>query len=282
VQQTLRTGRWAQLMSWAVLALTPVALVVVGVPTNTPSSPVAYVGIRPAPTSSAPSSVTGIVHRRLAPAALESSSSSTAPLASTTSLTSSVDPSAYGQAVTFTASVSPAGGRGTVGFFIDGLAIDGCTATTLPETGQASCTTTATGYPGDRTVSADYSGDSTYLASRGTLTQTVIGVATDLSATPAVIGLSPFGLYLFNLTATLRNAVTGAPVGPGEPVIFSSLGTVFGVGLTNIDGVATLSVTENLGDVVTVAEMLGYSAVFSGNATYKPASASASVLAPLP
>ncbi|HXR54691.1 MAG TPA: hypothetical protein VN793_06555, partial [Acidimicrobiales bacterium] len=53
--------------------------------------------------------------------------------ATTTTLSSSENPSVYGQLITFTATVSPTDGDGTVDFFADGssTAIGGCAGTTL-------------------------------------------------------------------------------------------------------------------------------------------------------
>jgi hypothetical protein len=92
-----------------------------------------------------------------------------------TTVSSSVNPSAAGQAVTFTAVVaarSPGAGTptGTV-TFKDGTTVLG--TGTLDSSGQATCTTSGL-TPGKHSITAVYGGDSNFLASTSTtLTQTV-------------------------------------------------------------------------------------------------------------
>lgn len=90
-----------------------------------------------------------------------------------TTVSSSIDPSTYGQSVTFTATVSPSDGGGTVAFYADGstIPITGCSSATLSLVSgvyQASCATSLLG-AGTHTVTATYSGDSAYLTSSGDL-----------------------------------------------------------------------------------------------------------------
>jgi hypothetical protein len=88
----------------------------------------------------------------------------------TTTLTSSRNPSNAGQAVTFTATVSPSAATGTVQFF-DGSALLG----SAPLSGGRAALTTSLG-SGSHSITAAYSGDSTYNASTSAvLTQTVRG-----------------------------------------------------------------------------------------------------------
>ena len=84
--------------------------------------------------------------------------------ATTTTVSSLLDPSTAGEAVTFTATVSSAVATGTVEFQEEGIPITGCTAATI-SSGAARCT--VAGYPGwsSYTITAVYSGDSSYLAS---------------------------------------------------------------------------------------------------------------------
>jgi uncharacterized repeat protein (TIGR03803 family) len=93
---------------------------------------------------------------------------------STTAVTSSPNPSTFGEPVTITATVSPSGPpapTGTVGFTSNGTAISGCTAVTL-SAGEAVCMTTGLAVGTDAIV-ATYSGDSNYAGSSGTLSQLV-------------------------------------------------------------------------------------------------------------
>ena len=92
-----------------------------------------------------------------------------------TTLTSSVDPVGSGQTVTFTATVSsPDGGtpRGPVEFSVGGVPLSGCSARALSKSGKATCRARLTTL-GDNTVEADYAGSGAFVASSGTLDETV-------------------------------------------------------------------------------------------------------------
>ena len=79
---------------------------------------------------------------------------------STITLTSSPNPSTFGQAVTFTATVSPITATGTVGFTFD----NGTTITTTLSSGNATYITTTLPI-GSHVVTATYSGNVTYTGS---------------------------------------------------------------------------------------------------------------------
>jgi hypothetical protein len=92
--------------------------------------------------------------------------------ASTTVVTSSVNPAILHQAVTFTASVHSTGSgtpTGTVQFQVDGVNVGGPVTLT---NGSAKLTTAALTV-GPHTVTAVYGGDSNFLGSSGSLTQSV-------------------------------------------------------------------------------------------------------------
>ncbi len=93
---------------------------------------------------------------------------------STTAVSSSPNPSNFGESVTITAAVSPLGPpapTGTVGFTSNGSAISGCTAVGL-SSGTAVCETSSLATGTDAIV-ATYSGDGNYGGSSGSLTQIV-------------------------------------------------------------------------------------------------------------
>jgi sugar lactone lactonase YvrE len=90
--------------------------------------------------------------------------------ASSTTVSSSLNPSALGQPVSFTATVSPATATGTVQFLIDGTDLG--TPVTVSG-GTATSTSTSTLIDGTHTIEADYNGDTNDLASSGTVIQTV-------------------------------------------------------------------------------------------------------------
>jgi large repetitive protein len=94
-----------------------------------------------------------------------------------TALSSAPNPSGYGQAVTFTATVSPTDGQGTVSFAsTTGKQMTAlCPGQSLRRIGdsyQASCTTSSLPV-GIHTITAAYSGDTDYGGSSSTLSQTV-------------------------------------------------------------------------------------------------------------
>lgn len=104
-------------------------------------------------------------------------------------LGSSANPSSYGDAVTFTATVTPSAGdrsidSGTVAFTIDGNTANGCDAVQLSN-GTARCDARVLAV-GAHTITAAYSGTHTFAASRATLTQVVDKAVTATVVTSSV------------------------------------------------------------------------------------------------
>ena len=98
--------------------------------------------------------------------------------ATTTAVTSSLNPSLTTQAVTFTASVtsggSPVNAAGTVSFTRNGTAITGCTNVAVNGSGQSVCTAAAGVLPeGTLDITATYSGTGSFGTSSGSISQTV-------------------------------------------------------------------------------------------------------------
>ncbi len=94
-------------------------------------------------------------------------------ISTTTIVTSSPNPSTFGQTVTFTAIETPTDGGGTTAFYADGSTtpISGCGAellTLVAGTYQASCATSTLG-AGPHPISATYSGDTDYAGGSGSL-----------------------------------------------------------------------------------------------------------------
>jgi len=107
------------------------------------------------------------------------------PDASMTAVTSSPNPSTFGQAVTITATVSPSGPpvpTGTVGFKSNGTGISGCAAVPLSSS-MAVCMTSALAV-GTDTIVATYSGDGNYHGSSGMLSQIVNPVPSAVQFVP--------------------------------------------------------------------------------------------------
>ena len=97
-----------------------------------------------------------------------------------TAVASSANPSIPGQAVTYTATVSPAPDGGLVAFTDGGTAIAGCAAQPLNSSGQATCQVTYTA-TGSHAITAVYSGDAVYAGSTSApLTQSVVPDRADL------------------------------------------------------------------------------------------------------
>ncbi len=133
------------------------------------------------------------------------------PLTDTTTTlgASSLNPSSYGQSVTFTATVSPTDGGGSVSFSSNGVTIANCNTQPLRDNGgswQATCTTSVlTG--GSDSIVASYSGDDAYGSSNASpITQTVDKV------TPTVTWTAPAAIsYGTALSATQLDATASVP-----------------------------------------------------------------------
>lgn len=181
---------------------------------------------------------------------------------STVTLSSSLNPSALGQAVTFTASVSdPAGAgvpTGTVTFSDGGSPIG-----TVPLSGGVATLTTSTLGLGGHTIAATYSGNASFTSSAATLRQSVSKAAAVVALSSSVNPSSP------GQSVTFTAMVTGT-AGSGRPggyVAFyrgsTSLGTVALGG-----GMATLSTSSLAVGAHTIT------AVYLGSHFFAPASAS--------
>ncbi|WP_234326845.1 beta strand repeat-containing protein [Streptomyces sp. NRRL S-337] len=154
------------------------------------------------------------------------------PASTTTSVTTSPDPSVFGEPVTLTATVAPVSpGAGTPTGTVTFVVTGGPTLTGTLVGGTASVSTSAIPV-GTHTVTATYSGDSGFSGSVGSDTQTVAPAVTTTSVTtspdPSVVGQ----------TATFTATVSPVSPGAGTPT-----GTVTFVAT---DGVTTVSLTGTL------------------------------------
>ena len=181
----------------------------------------------------------------------------------TTTLASSSNPSALGQAVTFTATVSGAGGvpTGTVTF------LDGNTSLgtgTLNPSGQATFSTSSLA-TGSHNIKAVYGGDGNFAGSNsGTLKQTVQNIATTTtlssSLNPSLVGQA------VTFTAQVTSSSGGIPTGT---VTFKDAGKTLGTATLNASGQASFS---------TSALKKGshkMTAVYGGNATFATSTSAA-------
>lgn len=161
--------------------------------------------------------------------------------ASQAALTSSLNPSIYGQSVTFTATVSAPSGvtatpTGSVVFTIDGVAQPGVTLAS----GQAGVTTVGL-LPGDHSVSVVYAGNTAFTGSSATLpTQTVqrVGTTTTLASSrdPSLFGQA------VTLTATVRASAPAGGTPSGTVTFFDGTTPLATIALTGT-GIATYRTT---------------------------------------
>lgn len=178
---------------------------------------------------------------------------------STTSLGSSVNPSTYGQAVGFTATITSAHGGPVNGSvtFKDGTTTL-ATATVDSATNQAGFSTTTLA-PGTHTLTAVYGGSTNDAASTsGTFTQTVL----DATSTTLASSLNP---SVFGQSVTLTAVVTPLHGGSvsGTVTFYNGTGTfsALGVGTLGSANTATLTVSTLL------PGSHALTAVYSGSAT---------------
>uniref|UniRef100_Q01RF7 NHL repeat containing protein n=1 Tax=Solibacter usitatus (strain Ellin6076) TaxID=234267 RepID=Q01RF7_SOLUE len=176
---------------------------------------------------------------------------------STVIVTSSLNPSQFGQAINFSAAVTPATATGTVQF-LDGSTLLG-TAILI---GGAGSITTSTLAPGNHSITAVYSGDgSTFGSTSAVLTQTVnkapSAVTVVSSANPAVVGSTV--TFTASLTHTPGSATGGVQFLDGSTV----LGTV-----TLSSGTAALTTSSLAAGSHTIT------AAYSGDVDFVGSSAS--------
>ena len=160
-------------------------------------------------------------------------------------LTSSQNPSVYGQSVTFTATMNAANGlvrrrngarpmdvTGTVTWSQNtGCGTVSVSYTTGTGTGTATCTTATLPVGSAEQVTANYSGDGNHSAGSGSLTQTVNPVSTSTSVAST---LNPSG---YGQAVSFTATVTGS--NPTGTVQFSIDGSSFGSPVTLVSGTAT-------------------------------------------
>ncbi len=166
-----------------------------------------------------------------------------ASISTTTVVSSSANPSVFGQTVTFTATVTAVSGTptGTVQFMANSSVISGCSAVAL-SSGQATCTTSALSL-GSNSIVATYSGGSGFSGSSGSLTQTVDQENTTTSVSSS---LNPSGYgqsVSFTAHVTVVAPGTGTPTGT---VQFTIDGSNFGSAVTLSSGSATSGSTSTL------------------------------------
>ncbi|MFQ5340583.1 MAG: Ig-like domain repeat protein [Anaerolineae bacterium] len=165
---------------------------------------------------------------------------------SETTLESSLNPSVFGQTVTFTATVEPAGvglfapitPTGTVTFTFGTVVV---VTRTLDSAGVATVVT-STLPVGSHEVKAEYAGDASFKPSENSLTQTVtsLGTTTVLASSASPANTSEVGdsvTFTATVTTTLGITPTGA-------VAFRDGGSVLATVTLNASGVATVTTSS--------------------------------------
>lgn len=172
-------------------------------------------------------------------------------------LVSSINPSALGQLVSFTATVDGASPTGTV-TFLDGATPLGTVATAAVNatSSSAGITTSALGV-GSHLITARYNGDANNEPAEGGLSQTVVPVTGVVQTTTALSASENPTRY--GLRVALAASVSGAS--PGGTVTFTdtTTSTVLGSGTLDVNGVVmvTTQTTLTVGDHTIVAEYSG-------------------------
>ncbi len=198
-----------------------------------------------------------------------------------TSVVSSVNPSTFGQSVSFTATVTSGAGTptGSVQFVVDGVNFGAAVALTGGVATSAATTTLAAG---NRTVTANYLGAGNFAASSGALAggQTVNPAATGTSVSSSV-NPSTFGQSV-TFTATVTSGA-GTPTGSVQFVVD---GVNFGAAVALTGGAATSAATTTLaaGNHTVTANYLGAgnfaasSGALAGGQTVNPAATGTTVI----
>jgi len=188
----------------------------------------------------------------------------------TTALSSSANPSAPGQPVTFTATVSPASGTGTptgtVTFSDAGSQI----GTATLHGGTATIATASPLAVGSHAITASYGGDRNFAASTGSLTQTVSQAVTTTTTTVTSSANPPVTGQAVTYTATVSPVPDGGTV--GFTVTFSDGSTLTtSCGAQQVDtssGTATCPVTYDTAGTYSIT------AAYSGDTAYGASSGS--------
>jgi Bacterial Ig-like domain (group 3) len=153
-----------------------------------------------------------------------------------TTLSSNLNPSGYGQSVTFTANITPLTATGTVQFF------DGANAlgTASVSAGKASLST-STLSAGSHSITARYSGDNNYL---GSVSPAVSQSVSQAGTATALTSSSSTSVYGQSVTFTATVSPSAGTAKPAGTVTFLDGVTPLGSTSLNANGVATFSISS--------------------------------------
>ncbi|MDB5352689.1 MAG: hypothetical protein JWN86_3936 [Planctomycetota bacterium] len=186
-----------------------------------------------------------------------------------TALSSSPDPSVFGQSVTFTATVSassPSTGTptGLVLFFDDGTTLIG--EGMLDGSGTATFSTSSLP-PGSHSITAVYEGDSNYLTSTSSGTSQAVAHASTSTALLTSNDTGVFGQSM-TFTATVSASAPGSGLASGT-VTFMDGSTVLGSAMLDGSGIATYTMSS----LSTSSHSI--TAVYNGDANFDASTSSA-------
>ena len=187
----------------------------------------------------------------------------TAVVATSTVLTSSTNPSTYGELITFRAEVSAADDSapgGTVQFSVDGQDFGGAVA--VGPDGVAESATLASPDPGDHTVIAAFTPAPGYAGSGDILVQTVAAAGVDVALSSTDADAQVGDEVRFSVEVSSQQAGTGVPTGF---VQFSVDGQPLGDAVELEDGAAT---SIPVGDLAPGSHAV--TALYSGDIHFRP------------
>ena len=179
--------------------------------------------------------------------------------ATTTTLVSTPDPSTYGQAVIFTATVTASVGvipDGEIVTFLQGATVLG----TAPTRGGTATFSDATIAVGTRHITAVYASDAHFATSTSKVLNQVIAKATSTTTLMSSTNPTTFGQSL-TLTATVAPQFSGTPTG----VVTFKNGTMWLAGVPLSGGVASFTTTKLPAGSDSISAVYNGSPSFSGN-----------------
>ena len=186
--------------------------------------------------------------------------------ATSTVVTSSVDPSVSGQNVTYTATVAalaPASGTpsGTVAFMDGATTLSGCVAQPLVG-GVAAC---SIAYPGvgSHAITAVYSGELNFIASTSSILTQTVSPATTSTAVASSVNPSVTGQSV-TVTATVSVVAPGSGAPTGTVAFLDNGTTIAGCAAQVVSGTGTAT----CGDAFASAGAETITAVYSGDADF--------------
>jgi len=210
-------------------------------------------------------------------------------VATTTSVTSSLNPATFGQLVTFTATVTPSTNalglpNGTV-TFTDGSTVLGTTGLTVSGGVAKATLSTSSLTGGAHSIRGTYFGTANFAGSISpVLTQTIGKATTTLTATPAVVSVLPASVNV----AALQHLNTALPLGvlqaqltsgghgvAGEPIVFKIGTTVACTSTTNADGIAQCNAQSKIVALILAGK---YVVTFAGDNNYVGSTANGTLI----